>query len=175
MNISAIILNDKHVSDSDRIALTWSKTPKHALVLVYVPNTSPENDHAVRLFATVNHQRNDMEMAIYCATHSNDKLIFPKMEPPYIIIFKNNLLQSVYNEKIDKETVSKIIGTVLESDVKPGAPPEHLAGVPEAHAASAHAGAHAGAHAASAVSEQPEDVPATKSRTRKYSSYSDAY
>lgn len=164
MNISAIILNDKHVSDYDKISLTWSKTPKHALVLVYVPNTSPENDQAVRLFATVNHQRNDMEMAIYCATHSNDKLIFPKMEPPYIIIFKNNLLQSVYSEKIDKETVSKIIGTILDSDMKTGAPTEHLSGTNE----------NANTEA---VSEQPEDTPvnATKSRTRKYSSYSEAY
>jgi hypothetical protein len=117
MNISAIILNDNKITTVDKVKLSWSKTPKNALILVYTPNLSQKNDIAVKLFATINHRREDMEVAIYCASKDNTKLVFKEMTTPYIVIVKNNILQSVYSEDITPDTISRLITTIVESDM----------------------------------------------------------
>lgn len=117
MNISAIILNDNKITTVDKVKLSWSKTPKNALILVYTPSSSQKNDIAVKLFATINHRREDMEVAIYCASKDNTKLVFKEMATPYIVIVKNNILQSVYSEDITPDTISRLITTIVESDM----------------------------------------------------------
>ena len=39
------------------------------------------------------------------------------MATPYIVIVKNNILQSVYSEDITPDTISRLITTIVESDM----------------------------------------------------------